>query len=290
MGNDMTLDTIGPMANTVADVALLLSVIAGADGLDPRQIQVTPQDYLGAIAGGIGQLRIGVLREGFGHAKGGLGASDPEVDRKVRAAAKLFEKLGAHVTDVSIPMHSHGINVWMGVGVEGTTNRMVKLNGMGTNWQGYYDTTLLDAYAHARLTRANDFPNTLKLTIFMGEYLHRYYHGRYYAIAQNLRRVLRQAYDDALSKVDILLLPTTPMAAQKFAEGEDSLAQYFDRSWSMLGNTCATSVTGHPAMNVPCGMIGGLPVGMMLIGRRMDDATVLRAAQAFEAVGNWKLA
>ena len=82
------------MANTVADVALLLSVIAGADGLDPRQIQVTPQDYLGVIACGIGQLRIGgAAREGFGHAKGGLGESDPEVDRKVRAAAKLFEKL-----------------------------------------------------------------------------------------------------------------------------------------------------------------------------------------------------
>jgi len=289
MGNDMTLDTIGPMANSVQEVAELLTAIAGPDGLDPRQINITAKDYVGGLSVDVPRLRIGMLREGFDHKEGVLGASDPEVDRKVRAAARRFMELGADVKDVSIPMHAEAINVWLGIGIEGTTNRMVKLNGMGTNWQGYYDTTLLDAYARGRLTRPNDYPNTLKLTIFMGEYLSRYYHGRYYAIAQNLRRQLRKAYDDALAEFDLLLMPTTPMAAQRFPEGKDSLGQYFHRSWEMLGNTCATSVTGHPAINVPCGMVDGLPVGMMLVGRRLDDATVLSAAQAFEMVGDWRL-
>ena len=125
--------------------------------------------------------------------------------------------------------------------------------------------------------------------MFMGEYMHRYYHGRYYAIAQNLRRTLRQAYDDALAKFDLLVMPTTPMPAQKFASGEDTVVQYFERSWEMLANTTPTSVTGHPAMNVPCGMIDGLPVGMMLIGRRLDEATVISAAHAFEQLGDWTI-
>jgi amidase len=289
MGNDMTFDTIGPMANHVADVALLLSVVAGPDGLDSRQINITTQDYVAALERDVSKLKIGIVREGFGHPKRGiLGASDPEVDRKVLAAAKKFNTLGLQVEEVSIPMHTDGLSVWLGIGVEGTTHRMVKLNGMGTNVQGYYDTALGDAYAHARLTRPNDFPTPLKLTIFMGEYLSKYYHGRYYAIAQNLRRTLRQSYDDALAKFDLLLMPTTAMAAQKFATGEGTLAEYFERAWEMLANTCVTSATGHPAMNVPCGMVhDGLPVGMMLIGRRLDDATIISAAHAFEQLGDW---
>lgn len=288
MGNDMTFDTIGPMANTVADIALLLSVIAGADGLDPRQINITTQDCLRALDRDVSTLKIGLLREGFGHKKNGiLGASHPEVDRKVIAAAKRLGSLGVMVEEVSIPMHTDGLSVWLGVGVEGITQRMVKLNGLGTNWQGYYDTALLDAYANARLTRPYDFPAPLKLTMFMGEYMHRHYHGRYYAVAQNLRRTLRQAYDDALGKVDLLVMPTTPMPAQKFATGEDTVVQYFERSWEMLANTTPTSVTGHPAMNVPCGMIDGLPVGMMLVGRRLEEATVISAAHALEQLGDW---
>ena len=291
MGNDMTFDTVGPMANSVADVALLLSVIAGPDGLDARQIDITVQDYIGALNRDVSDLKIGIVREGFGHEKKGiLGASYPEVDRKVIAAAKKLGQLGVQVDEVSIPMHLDGLSVWLGIGVEGITHRMVKLNGLGTNWQGYYDTTLLDAYANARLTRPYDLPPPLKLTMFMGEYMHRYYHGRYYAIAQNLRRTLRQAYDDALAKFDLLVMPTTPMPAQKFASGEDTVVHYFERSWEMLANTTPTSVTGHPAMNVPCGMIDGLPVGMMLVGRRLHDATVISAAHAFERLGDWTTA
>jgi amidase len=288
IGNDMTFDTIGPMANTVADVALMLSVIAGPDGLDARQIDIVTEDYPAALKRDVSGLKIGILCEGFGHPKRGiLGASHPEVDRKVLAAVKKLGKLGVQAEEVSIPMHADGLSVWLGIGVEGITHRMVKLNGLGTNWQGYYDTTLLDAYANARLTRPYDFPPPLKLTMFMGEYMHRHYHGRYYAIAQNLRRTLRQAYDDALAKVDLLVMPTTPMPAQKFASGEDTVVQYFERSWEMLANTTPSSVTGHPAMNAPCGMIDGLPVGMMIVGRRLDEATVLSAAHAVEQLGDW---
>ena len=137
MGNDMTFDTIGPMANTVADVALMLSVIAGPDGLDARQIDIVMQDYLAALNRDVSRLKIGILREGFGHAKKGiLGASHPEVDRKVLAAATKLTKLGVQVEEVSIPMHSDGLSVWLGIGVEGITHRMVKLNGLGTNWAG----------------------------------------------------------------------------------------------------------------------------------------------------------
>lgn len=288
MGNDMTLDTIGPMGRTVGEVALLLSVIAGPDGYDPRQGGIVKDDYLSGLEAGVEGLRIGIMGEGFGHGDGAIGRSDPRVDEKVKAAAERFRQGGVQLGDASVPMHGFGMNIWMGVGVEGSTNRMVKLNGMGTNWQGYYDTALLDAYAGARLTRPEDFADTVKLTMFMGEYLGQHYHGRYYAKAQNLRRNLRASYDAALVDNDLLLLPTTPMAAQKFADGPESIAAYFDRSWEMLGNTAPTSLTGHPAINIPCGMIDGLPVGMMLVGRHGEDALVLRAARAFEQLGDWK--
>ena len=110
MGNDMTLDTIGPMAASVREVAELLAVIVGPDGYDPRQVDVQVQDYLGSLEEGVAGLKIGVLKEGFGHEKGLLGASDPAVDSKVREAACRFTKLGASVEEVSVPMHSDGIH------------------------------------------------------------------------------------------------------------------------------------------------------------------------------------
>jgi amidase len=290
IGNDMTLDTVGPMANSVEDVALLLGAIAGPDGYDPRQINCRVGDYLSALDRGVRGMKIGLLKEGFGHQRGQTGASEPVVDQKVMEAATIFSKLGAEVREVSVPMHRDALSFWLGVGIEGSTHSLLRGNTVNSNWQGFYNTTLADRYAASRQACPDGFPDAVKLAIFMGEHMQRQYHGHYYAKAQNLRRLLRGDYDRALETFDLLLLPTTPMRSQPIPPRNQTLEEYFFQGWQMLGNTCATSLTGHPAINVPCAVADGLPIGMMLVGRMWDDATVLRGARAFETAGDWKKA
>jgi amidase len=280
---EQTLDHAGPICASTADVALLLSAIAGKDSMDPRQFECETQDYRAAIGKDAKGLKIAVVKEGFARPE-----SEAAVDQKVRAAAAHFRKLGAKVEEVSIPMHLDGVAIWTAIAAEGAAELMVKGNATGTNWQGYYPTALLDAYARGWRSRPNDLPDTVKLVLFTGEYMQRFYHGHYYAKAQNLRRVLRQAYDDVLAHYDLLLMPTTPMKSQPLPAAHCSREEYLARALEMINNTCPLDASGHPAMSVPCGVIDGLPVGMMLIGRKFDEATVLRASDAFERSGDWR--
>lgn len=276
---ELTLDHTGPIGGTVADVARLLEAIAGPDGLDPRQAGApAPQPYSKLLRAGLSGLRIGVLEEGFGWP----GLSEPDVDEAVRSAAQRFAALGAVVRPVSVPWHRDGIHVWNGVAVEGATMLMVAGNSMGTNWKGHYTTSLLDAYARGRITRANDLSETVKLVVLIGQYMQDCYHGRYYARAQNLARELAAAYDRALSDFDLLVMPTLPLKATKIPAPDASREEYVARALEMIPNTCPFDVTGHPAMNLPCELVQGLPVGMMLVGRKWEETTILRAAAVFE--------
>jgi amidase len=184
-------------------------------------------------------------------------------------------------------MHLDGIHVWNGVAVEGATMLMVRGNSMATNWKGHYSTSLLDAYARGRLTRADDLSDTVKLVVLAGQYMQDNYHGRYYAKAQNIGRTLTAAYDEALRDLDVLLMPTLPMKATRLPGPDASREERVQLALEMIPNTAPFDVTGHPAMSVPCALSAGLPVGMMLIGRHWEDATVLRAAHAFEQTGTY---
>ena len=279
---ELTLDHTGPIAAGTEDVALLLDAIAGEDGLDPRQRGVRRDRYVEALGrAGASGLRVGVVTEGFGWPD----LSEPDVDDAVRAAAQRLADAGASVREVSIPMHLDGIHVWNGVAVEGAAMLMVRGNSMATNWKGHYSTSLLDAYARGRLTRADELSDTVKLVVLAGQYMQDNYHGRYYAKAQNIGRTLAAAYDEGLRDHDVLLMPTLPMKATLLPGPDASIEQRVALALEMIPNTAPFDVTGHPAMNVPCAMSEGLPVGMMLIGRHWEDATVLRAARAFEETG-----
>src|SRR5437660_6666591 len=284
---ELTLDHTGPIAANTADVALFLEAIAGEDGLDPRQKDVKVEAYTRALANDTEGLRIGIVTEGFGWP----GLSEQDVDELVKASAQRFPELGAQVSPISIPLHRDGIHIWNGIAVEGATMLMVRGNSMGTNWKGHYSTSLLDAYARGRITRADDLSDTVKLVVLLGQYMQDRYHGRYYAKAQNLARTLTAAYDDALQAVDLLVMPTTPMKAPMLPPGNAPLEEKVARASGMNGglnaNNCPFNVTGHPVMTVPCGLIKGLPVGMMLVGRKGEDATVLRAAHAFEQISGY---
>jgi amidase len=129
---------------------------------------------------------------------------------------------------------------------------------------------------------------TVKMVMLLGEYMHRYYHGHYYAQAQNLRRSLRAAYDAVHAEHDLLVMPTIPFRATAIPSADCSREDYVSLALNMVGNTCPFDVSGHPAMTVPCAKVDDLPVGMMLIGRRFEEARVLQAAAAFEALGDWR--
>lgn len=274
---ELTLDHTGPMARTVADVALLLEAIAGPDELDPRQKEVRTEAYTKAVAGAASGLRLAIVKEGFGWP-----SSEKDVDQMVEAAARKLEKAGAKISTISLPMHLDGLHIWNAIAVEGAATLMVKGNSMGTNWKGYYTTSLLDVYARGWQSRANDLSETTKLVVMLGQYMQDNYHGRYYAKAQNLARALRATYDSALQQADLLVMPTLPMKATPLPGPTASREEYVARALEMIPNTSPFDVTGHPALTVPCGTSGGLPVGMMLIGRHWEDGTVLRAGHAFE--------
>ena len=276
---ELTLDHTGPMARTAADVALLLEAVAGPDGLDPRQRGDLPGEaYSRALTGNVQGLRLGILREGFAWE----GLSEADVDEAVTAATHSFEGMGARVTNVSIPWHRDGMHIWNAIIIEGATMLMVAGNSMGTNWKGHYTTGLLDAFARGRLSRADDLSETTKLVMLLGQYMQDRYHGRYYAKAQNLARSLKAAYDAAFQECDLLVMPTLPMKAPLIPPPDASREEYTARALEMIANTCPFDVTGHPAMTVPCGMSGGLPVAMMLVGRTGEDSTVLRASDAYQ--------
>jgi amidase len=278
-----SVDHCGPMCGSVEDVARLLTVIAGHDGWDTRTIAARTGDYMAALGNPAKGLRIGVLREGFGHPE-----SDLAVNEKVRQTIAALGKAGVASEEVSIPWHLDGPHVWSGIILEGAAEMMLKGYGVGNNVPGYYPVSMQEALARGMGTRINDVSPTVKLVLMLGEYMHRNYHGRYHSKAQNLRVLLRQAYDQALEKFDALVMPTIPFTATPIPPPDAPLNTVIDVALNMQANTCPFDVSGHPAFTVPCGRVNGLPVGLMLVGRHFEEATLIRLARAIEAGGDWK--
>ncbi|RJF96808.1 amidase [Noviherbaspirillum cavernae] len=281
---ELTVDHVGPISRNVADNALVLEAIAGPDGLDPRQgLAGGPQAYTGGLDLGLKGLRVAVISEGFGWEN-----SEIDVDEKVRNASGMLRRLGATVDEVSIPMHRHGQSIWTPIVNEGATQQMMKGNGFGFNWKGLYMPSLMEAHAQWR-HRADELSETLKFTMVAGEFMTRVGKGTFYAKAQNLARQLRGAYDTVLADYDVLLMPTLPMKATPLPPVDAPLELVFQRAWEMMANTSPFDVTGHPALQVPCGMSDGLPIGMMLIGRCFDEAKLYQVASAYEKEVDWQM-
>jgi amidase len=276
---ESSLDHLGPMARSTRDVALLLEAIAGPDGLDPRQhAGLAAGDYLGALGGGAGGLRLAVVREGFGIE----GLSEPDVDEAVRLAGRAFAELGAKVEEVAIPWHRDAMPVWNAVALEGATAIMVAGESIAHGGKGRYSTGLVDVFGAGRRAKGERLSETVKLTVLAGRWMAEAHGSRYYAKAQNLARTAAAAYDAVLGDFDLLLMPTLPLKATPIPAGDAPLEEQVARALEMIPNTAPFDVTGHPAMNVPCAMSEDLPVGMMLVGRHGDERTILRAAAAYE--------
>ncbi|GGI31407.1 MULTISPECIES: amidase [Bradyrhizobium] len=279
---EIFIDHTGPITATVADNALLLEVIAGDDGYDSRIKAPKVDEYTKALGAGIKGMKIGILKEGFEQP-----SAEAAVNESVREAAKRFKDLGATVEIVSIPMHLLGAAIWTPIGTEGAVQTMMFGDGYGLSRGDLYPTSLMDFHRGWR-QKADSLSETNKLFMLWGTYINNTFGSRFYGKALNISRRLATAYDKALESYDLLLMPTTPMKATPLPPSNASREDYFTRAIEMFTNTAPFDITHHPAMSLPCGMVDGLPVGLMLVGRHFEESTIYRAAHAFEQIGDWK--
>ncbi|WP_432816661.1 amidase [Sulfitobacter sp. JB4-11] len=278
---EQTIDHLGPVTNTVADNALLLEVLAGEDGLDPRQYKPTVYSYTEALGRGAQGMRIGVLQEGFGHPN-----SESDVEAKVLQAVERFRELGARVEDVSVPEHHTAMDAWTAITLEGLQDGMMWGNSTGTNYRGLFLPSMTDHMAQWK-GRADELSHSLKACMFVGEHFQRQYRGRFYGKAQNIMRRCNERYHAALKQFDLLLMPTLPIKPQEHPPADCSLSLYVQRAFEMVPNTAPFN-GGLPAMSLPCGFSEGLPIGLMLVGPNYGEMKIYQAAHAFEQSGDWR--
>jgi amidase len=275
---ERTIDHIGPMTRSVADAALLLTVLAGPDGLDPRQPDRLPTvDYLTGLTGDVAGLRVGILAEGFGRP-----GSQPAVDELVRSSAQRFTEIGCAVAEVSVPWHHNAFHLFAVIMTDGATYQMLDGNAYGLGVQGLYDPELMAYFARRRRATADQLPTVVKVPALCGHYTLTTLGGASYAKARNLLPHVRAAYDRALQQYDVLVMPTVPSTAATLPTPDADDAMLLAQAMGKALNTAPMNVTGHPAISVPAGLVDSLPVGMMIMGKHFDDVTVLRVAHAFE--------
>ena len=276
---ELTVDHAGPITRTVADNALMLETLAGPDGLDPRQSGAPSQPYMKALNRGAFGLRIALVSESLDRP-----GAEPEINTRIREAANRLAENGVEVNEISIPLHAAGAAIWTPIFLEGATELMMRQNAYGTNMKGVFLESLLDVHSRWH-DRASELSDTLKLGILTGHLMSTRHRGRFYGKAQNLNRLLTQAYDDALAEYDLLLMPTTPMATTPLPKPGASREDVVGRAFEMLPNTAPFCATGHPSISIPVGTTSDArPIGAMLTGRHLDEMTVYRGAAALEAL------
>ena len=281
---EIYVDHTGPMTNSVEDNALMLEVLAGEDGYDPRQYNVKTQKYTNALKGkkGIKGMKIAVVKEGFMQEN-----AEKDVNTKVKAAIQKLKSMGAIVKEISIPMHLIGPAIHLPIGIEGSTQTMMYGDGYGVSRPDLYVTSLMDFHRNWR-NRANEMSETTKLLTMLGTYIRKNHGSRYYGKAMNITRLLTAAYDNVLNDYDLLVMPTTALKATPLPAPDASREEYVQKALEMISNTAPFDITHHPAMAIPCGMSKGLPVSMMLVGKHFEESTIYQAAHAFESATDWK--
>ncbi|HAD03364.1 MAG TPA: Asp-tRNA(Asn)/Glu-tRNA(Gln) amidotransferase GatCAB subunit A [Desulfuromonas sp.] len=271
-----SLDQVGPLAANVRDSALLLQAVAGYDPLDSTSVNVAVPDYSAALAGGVKGLRIGLPREYF------IEGLDPAVRAAVEAAVATYRGLGAEVVEVGLPHTDYAVACYYLIATAEASSNLARYDGVRYGLRVDAGNGLLDMY---KRSRAAGFGDEVKRRIMLGTYaLSSGYYDAYYLKAQKVRTLIRQDFLDAFTKVDLLLTPVAPTPAFRLGEKTaDPLQMYLSDIF-----TIPVNLAGTCAMSLPCGFsAAGLPIGVQLIGQPFGEATMLRAAHAFEQATEW---
>jgi len=280
---DNSLDHSGPMAKSVEDVATALEVMAGPDGLDPRQpSDLKSDEYTDSLVDDPSDLTIAVLEEGFNREE-----SDPDVNEVVREALADLEDMGAEVFEVSLPRYLDSLALWITIAGQGGV-QVLKQGGVGSLNDGWYNTGLAEVYSKFRQSDGRDFPPSVKATWLSMEYLNRQAKGSsFYAKGQNITLQMRQDIDDILADADVIAMPTIPLKPYE-VDPDLSRVERIGRSLPIAKNTAPFDLTHHPSISVPCGTTDGLPVGLMFTGERFNDGDVIKAAYTWEQNSDWQ--
>ena len=265
-----SLDQVGPFANSVADAALLLDVIAGPDPADATSIPQAPEPVLPRLDDGVAGLRVGLVTELMGE------GIDDDVIARVREAADALAAAGAEVVEVSVPAVTYGLSAYYLIAPAEASSNLARFDGVRYGLRVDAPTTNEMMIA----TRTEGFGDEVKRRIILGTYaLSAGYYDAYYGSAQKVRTLIQRDFDAAFEQVDVLLSPTAPTTAFELGAIADPLTMY-------LNDICTipTNLAGHAAMSVPFGVgDDGLPVGVQILAPALGEVPMFRAAAAVEA-------
>jgi aspartyl-tRNA(Asn)/glutamyl-tRNA(Gln) amidotransferase subunit A len=270
-----SLDQIGPLTKTVRDNAMVMNAIAGHDPKDSTSVQYEKPDYTKFLVNDVKGLKIGIPKEYFGE------GIDPEVAKEIQSSIQILVGLGAEVEECSLPHTEYAIPAYYLIATAEASSNLARYDGVRYGHRAEAN----DVLGMFKKTRAEGFGPEVKRRIMLGTYaLSSGYYDAYYLKAQKVRTLIKQDFDQAFEKFDVLLSPTTPTPAFKFGEKANPLAMYLSDI-----TTVPINLAGIPAISVPAGFVNGLPVGMQLMGKPLDEGTLYRVAYTFEQAANYTL-
>jgi len=271
-----SLDQIGPITKDVTDAAILLNIISGHDERDSTSADVPAPDFTKSLVRDLKGVKVGIPKEYF------IEGMDPEVDRAVRSAVKTLEALGATVVDVTLPHTGYAVATYYILATSEASSNLARYDGVKYGYRASGAKDLLEMYTKSR---SQGFGPEVKRRIMLGTYaLSAGYYDAYYKKGQQARTLIKRDFEEAFRRADIIATPTAPTAAFKIGEkSSDPLQMYLSDIF-----TISVNLAGIPGISIPCGFTtSGLPVGLQLLGRHFDEASILRAAYAYEQATDW---
>ena len=272
-----SLDQIGPITKDVEDSAILLNMIAGHDEKDTTSINIEKKDYTKALKNDVKGLRIGIPKEYYGE------GINPEVKEALDKAIEDYKAMGATVEEFSLPIAEYALATYYIIACAEASSNLGRFDGIRYGYRTENFENLRDIFINSR-TEA--FGEEVKRRIILGTYvLSSGYYDAYYKKAQQVRTLVKNEFDKAFEKYDVLITPTSPTVAFNIGQRSNNPLEMY------LADICTVSVNiaGLPAISIPCGVDKeGMPIGMQIIGKHFDEETILNAAYTYEQHTNFR--
>lgn len=264
-----SLDQIGPMGKSVEDVASLLNVISGYDEMDATSVDIETPNFTENLDGNIKGMKIGVPKEYF------IEGLNPEIKKVTEEAIENYRKLGAEIVPITLPNTEFAPATYYILAPAEASSNLARFDGVRYGFRAENYDGIMDMYVK---TRSQGFGSEVKKRIMIGTYvLSAGYYDAYYKKAQKVRRLIKNDFDNAFTKVDVILTPATPGTSFKLTDKKSSVELYLEDIFTIPAN-----LAGIPGLVIPAGKVNNLPVGIQLLGKAFDEATILKAGDAYE--------
>ncbi len=274
-----SLDQVGPITKDVRDAALLMNIIAGSDKFDSTTLDEPVPDYTENLDKGVKGLKLGLPKEYF------IEGLDPEVEKRVRSAVAQLESLGAEIIELSLPHTEFALSTYYIIAPAEASANLARFDGVRYGFRAKETSGLLDHYGK---TREEGFGPEVKRRIILGTYvLSSGYYDAFYLRAQKVRTLIRQDFANAFERVDAIVCPTSPTPAFKLGERtSDPLSMYLADVFTLAAN-----IAGICGISIPCGFVERdgkqLPVGLQILGKELNESTLLQVGYAYEQSTEW---